>query len=375
MILIGLMLSLGFSSAFGASRTTTEPLDYVEADSLVIWGCEESDFRVIAMQADPHVRVRPLHAKTADAASLPAWLQQWQQLLPSMDALGRVVEADQATSVVPTCNGVKLAGKLFLHTRDVQYMDAIERAAYHTFMPLARQDGPLHFEKRMAAQSLMDIMGMMYATDSLGVYVNFYRNSSAHIRTSAFDVIIDQLTEMPHGKRVKLRMGGRIKGQQPLVVRLRMPYWCYGNLPAGQPYTLTGVPDKLPVVYVNGREAFYKMENGYLVINRKWNRGDEVFFDFPFEPQRLQLRQAPAAETIFAVQYGPLLYGAATGGFVGELLPGKPVTQLDDTNRYGHSLLGATVQQPDGQTKNLRLEPVAVGAACCWFHDAAAKAQ
>lgn len=373
MILIGLTLSLGLSSAFGASHATSEPLDYVEADSLVIWGCEESDFRVIAMQADPHVRTRPLHAKTTDAASLPTWQKQWQQLLPSTDALGRVVETEQTSSVVPTCNSVKLAGKLFLHTRDVQYMDAIERAAYHTFMPLARQEGPLHFEKRMAAQSLMDIMGMMYATDSLGVYVNFYRNSSSHIRTSDFDVVIDQLTEMPHGRRVKLRMGGRIKGQQPLVLRLRMPYWCYGNLPIGQPYVLSGVPDKLPVVYVNGREAFYKMEKGYLVINRKWNRGDEVFFDFPFEPQRLQLRQAPAAETLFTVQYGPLLYGTATGGFAGELLPGKHVTLLEDTNRYGHSLLGATVKQPDGKTKAIKLEPVAVGAACCWFHDATTK--
>ena len=88
----------------------------------------------------------------------------------------------------------------------------------------------------------------------------------------------------------------------------------------------------MPIIYVNGREEFCTIEKGYAVIRRKWNAGDEVFFDFDLTPriERSLLR------------VGSLFY-------VPTAEPSLPAYPSNELNRYEHPIL---------QGKGFTAEPI-----------------
>ena len=72
---------------------------------------------------------------------------------------------------------------------------------------------------------------------------------------------------------------------------------------------------------VNGRAEDVPTANGYWVIARKWNSGDEVFFDLPMTPRFIHRTYEPGRATgstkrsrpvrQIAVQRGPLIYATS----------------------------------------------------------------
>lgn len=345
-----------------------KPLTFIASDSIVVWGDDRCDFRTTALSVAPELKERPVVLKADDAKKFKKNVAAWKkEVLPALNILGSLGEVGDKEQVLPTTQMMAQAGKLFLQTGDAAYLDVVERVSLNALMDLLAP-GELSFEKHVAAQAMMNTSGMIYATDAVGLYVNFYINSSTHVKTDSLDFVIDQLTAMPHSGRVKLRIGGMTKGQQPIVLRLRMPFWAYGAMPEQLPFILEGTPEKLPTVYVNGREEFYKMENGYLVINRLWNTGDEVYFDFPFHVQQLYaVTKKNVDKSKFSLQRGPLVYGYTTPLAEKVNLEKMKFTEEVEANKYGHSVIVCEPRQADGKGRRVETQPVMDGVKQLWF--------
>ena len=351
-----------------ANGPLKKPLIFVAADSILVWGDDRSDFRATALQVAPDVQVRQIALNAEDTKKYKKDTDAWQkEILPELNILGGMGAVGDMSLVLPTTKMVPLAGKLFLQTADASYIDVLERVAYNAFMAIL-SPGDLSFEKHVTAQALMNLSGMVYATDDNGLYVNFYANSSTHIKTEKFDFVIDQLTAMPHSNRVKLRLSGLKKGQQSIVLRFRIPSWAYTRMSKDMPWTLEGTPEKMFPIYVNGREEFYQMENGYLVINRLWNSGDEVYFDFPFDVQHLHAVTKGRVDTEkYALQRGPLVYGFAKASLGGVNLDKATFKESQQPNAYGHSVLISPLDVPDAKMQQLEAQPVMDGVRSLWI--------
>lgn len=62
-------------------------------------------------------------------------------------------------------------------------------------------------------------------------------------------------------------------------------------------------------ITINGKDASYEMENGYMVINREWKKGDVINFEFNMNTYLLSARQEiKQNEGRVAIGRGPLVY-------------------------------------------------------------------
>ena len=366
-VITWLMVSLVLALPALADRTLDKPLRFVPSDSTVVWGEDRSDFRATAMTVIPHPESREMIVGDMDAKTFKKMEKEWKkEIAPAFDILGGQGTSPMTDDLLSLKRRLPEVARLFLQTGDAQYMNVIERMAFNRLMSLI-QPGEGSFEKYQAARMLLDISDMVYATDEEGIYVNLYINSSTRIKTGNQDCVIDQLTAMPHSSRVKLRVSGLRKGMQPIKLRLRMPDWVCAT-PVPTSFSLTGTPRQLPVIYVNGREETYEVENGYLVIDRRWNSGDEVFFDFPFHMQQLRPGQSDhVGGGAVALQCGPLVYGFGED-LEGWSLPENPEFQeMSVPNAYGHSRFEVTLSDPRGQKAVKVAEPVMDGIFYPWI--------
>lgn len=346
-----------------------KPLTFVESDSIVVWGSDRSDFRATALSVAPELKAQSLTLDEEDIKKYKKIASVWRkEILPSLNILGGLGEIGNQSQVLPTTHMMTEAGKLFLQSGDASYMDVVERTSLNALMAVL-SPGELSFEKHIAAQALMNVSGMVYATDDAGLYINFYINNSCRIKTDKLNFVIDQLTAMPHSNRVKLRIEGMKKGQQPIVLRLRMPSWAYGDLSENMKFQLSGTPEKVPVVYVNGREENYPVENGYMIINRLWNSGDEVYFDFPFHMQQLYpAEKCRTNKSKFALQRGPLVYGLSET--YTDVLPSDKLEYIEreEPNEFGHSVIIIQNNQTEDKTQKLETQPVMDGVKQLWLN-------
>lgn len=305
------------------------------ADSLIFWDSDWNNFQQLALQVDATLRARPVAVDKNDRKHLKDMIRHWKDnvdatLSPTGGSYARPA-SEQAYFAAEAANA---AGKLMLLTGEARYMDAPEKMLFNLLPALATNKTDLP-QQHTAAQTLRNLAGMMYATDKEGIYINFYTNCYARMRVDSLNMSIDQITGMPHDARVKLRIG-LPHGTHRLKLRLRLPAW------AAQPAAATP-PSQTPMtVYVNGRDEELPVENGYIVIDRAWNSGDEVYFDFPFAPAIVPVEGMETAQGgRIAVVRGPLLYVPAepVAGF--RFPTDGTVAESEETGLGGHTILKA----------------------------------
>lgn len=290
------------------------PLHFVSPDSVVIWGQDLTNLRGAAMSM----------LVDATPRTVEVTRQQWKGFELAVNNYKETVARQfsivgGADDPFATAQGKAAAvalyqnASLLLMTGDARRADDMERLVFNallhtvadTIHPRGTQD------RRMASEALLSAPGMMYCTDKEGIYANFFLNSTTRIVTEKFSMIVDQNTEMPYGERVKFRFLGLSKKHLPFKFRLRMPMWATRGPGDGQNFCYAGKERTAPTVYVNGHEwERPTIERGYLVIEREWRSGDEVFVDFPFDVQLLRRLDAEgkAQRGEVALQVGPLVY-------------------------------------------------------------------
>lgn len=247
-----LLLLFALASEASGVKLLRRPLCFVPAEQVLVLPRDQQNIVFDIMAVDQFLAPRPTLVTDAERRSLRQWLKR-----PDATTVGAV------PSVSPQ--------QFFLLTGHAERFDSIEHAYFHVLPGIIRNDSlPLNV-RHDAAQRFLDTIGNICATDGKdNVFVNLFENATANILLEKFRLTLDIISEYPDGPLVKLRVGGLPDGQIPFTLRLRLQH-----------------PDApLPAFHINGRPIPSPVvEDGFLVISRKWRNNEEIFFyTEPVEP-------------------------------------------------------------------------------------------
>ncbi|MDQ1090194.1 glycoside hydrolase family 127 protein [Siphonobacter sp. SORGH_AS_1065] len=235
-----------------------------------------------------------------------------------------------------TYNMLKLTRHLFALQPSAHYMDYYERGLYnhilasqnHTtgmmcyFVPL-RMGAKKQFSSRLHDFTCCVGSGMenhvkynesIYFKGADGsLYVNLFIPSKLNWEEKGLQVNME--TQLPADSSIRLTLHPKKAISLPL--RIRKPHWA-GTV----------------LVLLNGKPVSdLKEEEGYLVINRKWNAGDLVEVSLPSKLYTVAMPDNPDRKAYF---YGPLILAGNLGPQETDPAVGIPVVVSNDSdpNRY-----------------------------------------
>jgi len=279
----------------------------------------------------------------------------------SHEGFAKPFELPNDDAYCESCASVGLAmwadRMLSIH-RDARYADVMERVLYNGLLsgisltgdrflyvnPLASR-GKHHRQAWYACaccptnfvRFLPKVPERIYAYDNTSIYVDLYAQSRTTIPVAGTNVTIEQQTRYPWDGTVKIKVTPETPTRFSL--RLRRPGWCKGRIAM----SLSGLPFDAP-----------EAERGFMVIERKWEKGDTLQMDLPMPVRRVYSDKRVKADVgRVAIARGPLVYcveAADNAGYARNLaLPAKSKfrTVTDDS-----LLPGAVFVEADALRRN-----------------------
>jgi len=241
----------------------------------------------------------------------------------SDEAFGDPYELPNERSYCETCaaiSSIMLAWRMLMITGEAKYADLMERTLYNAFLAGISLDGqryiyanPLQVrEGHMARGDDRDYQrvewfycaccppNVMRTLASLEHYallgadaravLHQYMTGRYAAAVAGGEVRMEVTTDYPWDGTVTIRVSRAPAGRWELA--LRVPHW------AEQP-TLT----------VDGTAVDTAPADGWWVVGREWNDGDEVVLVLPLEPRfTVANPRLDATRGAVAVEYGPLVY-------------------------------------------------------------------
>jgi DUF1680 family protein len=129
-------------------------------------------------------------------------------------------------------------------------------------------------------------------------------------------------TNYPWDGKVKINIDP--KDKKTFSVRIRVPDWQKGSIVPGDLYKNASASHAVLSFFVNGKVVSFREENGYAIINRKWQAGDVISFEYNMPIIEIAARPDVKADIDrVALQRGPLVYcveGADNKGQVWNLV-------------------------------------------------------
>jgi uncharacterized protein len=220
--------------------------------------------------------------------------------------------------------------RLFLLHGETKYIDILEKTLYNSalsgvslsadrfFYPNPLESNGQHNRQAWfgcaccpsnVARFVPAIPGYIYAATDEDLYINLFISNDAEIMLGHKKVRVTQKTDFPWNGYVEISVFPEKGGKFSL--KIRIPGWVLNEAIPGGLYKFDDRSDQTYKIKVNGKIIKTEIENGYLEIERKWEKGDKVEVDFP-----MPVRKVVADERIkadigkVAIQRGPLIYCA-----------------------------------------------------------------
>ena len=276
------------------------------------------------------------------------------------ESFGDNYELPDLTAYCETCaaiGSVYWNHRMFLLTGEAKYFDVLERTLYNGLIAGISTEGttffypnPLESDGKFAfnhgsctRQSWFDcsccptnlirfipaIPGLIYAQDQDTVFVNLYASNSATFGIRNTDVRISQLTNYPWEGKILVKI--EPETAKNFTLKFRIPYWARNVAVPGDLYAYTDDEHDSVKITVNGVTIKTRLDQEYIEITRKWERGDSVLMIFPMEIKRTITNwNVQPNHNKVALEYGPLVYCAEetdNGNHLSEII-------LPDTSVY-----------------------------------------
>ncbi|UKT65371.1 glycoside hydrolase family 127 protein [Pedobacter mucosus] len=230
----------------------------------------------------------------------------WNQRMFLLHGESKYIDVMEKVLYNALLSGVGLDGKSFFYTNAMQIMDG----ATHKDAEATRSGW---FECSCCptnmARFLPSLPGYIYAQTKDRVYVNLFVSSQTDLNIKNTKVGISQSNNYPWDGNLNIAVNPENKLEFQL--KLRLPGWMRNEaLPNGLYQYDSEVKPNFSVK-VNGENISYHVENGYVTINRNWQKGDKVEFILP-----LQVRKVIANENLaenkgkVSLQRGPIIFCA-----------------------------------------------------------------
>ena len=286
-------------------------------------------------------------ALTGDAAYVSAIDRIWENVATrklyvtggigatgSGEAFGRDYELPNMSAYNETCAAVGndfWNERLFLLHADGKYVDVMERTLYNGLISGVSLDGQLFFYPNPLESAgqhqrspwfgvaccpgnitrfLASVPGYVYAQKGATLYVNLLVASTADVRLDGgTSVNLVQETRYPWDGDVRITVNPDRDAQ--FAINLRIPGWARNEPVPGNLYRFLDKADEPVALKVNGKPVPVKLEKGYAILARRWERGDVVELRLPMPVRRVLAHEQVAADRgRVALQRGPLVYCA-----------------------------------------------------------------
>ena len=256
------------------------------------------------------------------------------------EAFGADYELPNLTAYNETCAAISMVylfQRMFLLHGDAKYIDCMERTLYNGVISGMSIDGGRFFypnplsadgEYKFNADNtntrqpwfgcaccpsnlcrfIPSFPGYMYAVKDQRVFVNLFAGNTATIQVAGKDVVLEQQTNYPWDGDIAIKVL-KNKGKA-FDLAIRIPGWLKEPVPSDLYHFANGGVDSYEL-RVNGEAVSGKLQQGYMVVNRKWKKGDVVTLHLPMTIRTVAANKKLAADRgRMAVERGPLVYCA-----------------------------------------------------------------
>lgn len=215
-------------------------------------------------------------------------------------------------------------------TGESKYIDVLERSLYNGALDGLSLSGDRFFYDNVLASNgqhqrrewfgtaccpaniarlVTSVGNYIYGKSNDGIWINLFAGSHTNIKLGTINVAVEMQTNYPWDGKVNLHINPAEKITNKLY--LRIPGWAIQKAVPGGLYSSISSSQNTnyPELLVNGKKTDYKIENGYAVIERSWERGDFLEYTLPMRIQKIiALNQVAADINRIALQRGPLVY-------------------------------------------------------------------
>jgi DUF1680 family protein len=239
---------------------------------------------------------------------------------------GRPYQLPHSTAHNETCANIGnmlFNWRMLQATANAKYMDVVENCLYNSVLPGISLDGEKYFytnplrlsdelpyklrwpkeRKKLIScfccppntlRTLCQAQDYLYTTAPRRLYVNTFGESRLQTTIGGVgDITLTQHTDYPWNGYVTLTLEAlKCRRGTTFAIALRVPSWTH-----------------VPTVHVNGMAVGTQTEQGYIVINRVWKKGDVITYDMPMEAVIVEAN--PLVEESrgqVAVMRGPIVY-------------------------------------------------------------------
>ena len=259
----------------------------------------------------------------------------------SGEAFGADYELPNLTAYNETCAAISMVylfERMFLLHGDAKYIDCLERTLYNGVISGMSVDGGKFFypnplssdgHYRFNADNTMtrqpwfgcaccpsnlcrfipSMPGYVYGVRDNNLYVNLFAANTATIQVNGKAVTLEETTQYPWDGDISIKvLQNKAKAFNMMI---RIPGWVLNKVVPSDLYSFSDDILSGYEVSVNGQRVDGELENGYLIINRNWKKGDvvRIHFDMPVRTVIANPRVAEDRGRI-AVERGPLVYCA-----------------------------------------------------------------
>ncbi|MDE5708270.1 MAG: glycoside hydrolase family 127 protein [Alistipes sp.] len=285
--------------------------------------------------------------------------------------------------------------RMFLYTGDAKYIDVLELALYNGVISGVSLKGDEFFYDNPlesmgqheraewfgcaccpgnVTRFVASVPSYIYATEGDDLFVNLYIQSNSEIETAGNKLRIAQTTSYPWDGNVKIAVAPEKQGR--FKIHLRIPGWArtapvptdlYSFADGTEPYGGT--------VEVNGKRINdARLYNGYVVIDRDWQAGDEIAIALPMEVRRVQAHENVEDDRgKLAFMRGPVVFCLEGKDQPGGTVFDKSIARdAALETAFDEQLLGgvmtitghATEIQRDGTTKEVEFKAIPYSTWC-----------
>ncbi|MCB0686961.1 MAG: glycoside hydrolase family 127 protein [Saprospiraceae bacterium] len=261
--------------------------------------------------------------------------------------------------------------RMNLLTGDAKFIDVLERSLYNGALDGLSLTGDRFFygnplasngqHARRAwygtaccpsniARLVASVGDYIYAFDQHDILINLFIGSRTIVPLEDGKVAIRQSGNYPWDGEIHLT----VDPQQPqdFVIKMRVPGWLRNETTPGGLYHFVDTVEENIEILINGDNAGYKIEDGYLQLARTWNPGDKVVLKLPMPVRKIAARSEVVADAgRIALQKGPLVYtfeGIDNGGSVFDCY--LPANLLIKSEFHPELLGGVNVLTLDGKS-------------------------
>ena len=295
------------------------------------------------------------------------------------EAFGADYELPNLTAYNETCAAISMVylfERMFLLHGNAKFIDCLERTLYNGVISGMSVDGGKFFypnplssdgHYRFNADNTMtrqpwfgcaccpsnlcrfipSMPGYVYGVRDNNLYVNLFAANTATIQVNGKDVTLEETTNYPWDGDISIKvLKNKAKAFNMLI---RIPGWVLNQVVPSDLYSFSDDIFSTYEVSVNGQRVDGALENGYLVINRNWKKGDlvSIHFDMPVRTVVANPRVADDRGRI-AVERGPLVYCAEWADNEGvnphhlllprqpkfEVMPAYSILNTEGNNKY-----------------------------------------